>query len=260
MRELTQSTAANVMVFMADATNALAGLASLTLTITASKDGAAFGSISPTVTDRGNGWYNLALTSSHTDTLGDLALNITATGAVTQPVISRVIAWNRAVASIPAVAAGASGGLFIAGSNAATTANITGNLTGNVSGSVGSVTGAVGSVTGAVGSVTGAVGSVTGNVGGNVTGSVGSLTGHTNQTGDSFARLGAPAGASISADIAGIDAGDGGDATLANQTTMLAALVKVQAAVYDSASVSGDAITLSNAATQTVTDSGRVTA
>lgn len=44
--------------------------------------------------------------------------------------------------SIPvATAAGLSGGLFIAGSNAATTVNITGNLTGNVSGSVGSVTG-----------------------------------------------------------------------------------------------------------------------
>lgn len=41
---------------------------------------------------------------------------------------------------LPDVAVGAAGGLFIAGSNAATTVNITGNLTGNVSGSVGSVT------------------------------------------------------------------------------------------------------------------------
>lgn len=66
---------------------------------------------------------------------------------------------------LPSATAGAAGGVFIAGSNAATTANITGNLTGNVSGSVGSVTGAVGSVTGNIG----------GNVTGNVTGSVGSL-------------------------------------------------------------------------------------
>ena len=85
---------------------------------------------------------------------------------------------------LPSATAGAAGGVFIAGSNAATsittalTANITGNLSGSVgsvTGAVGSVTGAVGSVTGAVGSVTGAVGSVTGNVGGNVTGSVGSV-------------------------------------------------------------------------------------
>lgn len=74
------------------------------------------------------------------------------------------------VNSIPDAVAGASGGLLIAGSNAATTVNITGNITGNLSGSVGSVTGSVGSVTGAVGSVTG-------NVGGNVVGSVGSVTG-----------------------------------------------------------------------------------
>lgn len=73
------------------------------------------------------------------------------------------------------VVPGGSGGLFIAGTNAATTVTtaftttFTGSLTGSVasvSGAVGSVTGAVGSVTGAVGSVTGAVGSVTGNVGG----------------------------------------------------------------------------------------------
>ena len=78
---------------------------------------------------------------------------------------------------LPSATAGAAGGVFIAGTNAATsvTTALTANITGNLSGSVGSVTGAVGSVTGAVGSVTGAVGSVTGNVGGNVTGSVGSV-------------------------------------------------------------------------------------
>jgi hypothetical protein len=81
------------------------------------------------------------------------------------------------VNSIPGATAGASGGLFIAGTNAATTVttSLTTTFTGNLTGSVGSVTGAVGSVTGAVASVTGAVGSVTGNVGGNVTGSVGSV-------------------------------------------------------------------------------------
>jgi len=70
------------------------------------------------------------------------------------------------------VVPGGSGGLFISGSNAATTVNFTGNL----SGSVGSVTGAVGSVTGNVGgNVVGSVASVTGAVG-SVTGAVGSVT------------------------------------------------------------------------------------
>lgn len=114
---------------------------------------------------------------------------------------------------------------------------------GSVTGAVGSVTGAVGSVTGAVGSVTGNVGgNVVGSVasvtaGVTVTtnndktgyglssaavqaiwdaltsalttvGSIGKKLADwvigTTQTGDSFARLGAPAGASVSADIAAI--------------------------------------------------------
>ena len=72
---------------------------------------------------------------------------------------------------LPSVVAGAAGGLFIAGSNAATsiatalTANLVGTLTGNITGNL----------SGSVGSVSGAVGSVAGNVGGNVAGSVGSV-------------------------------------------------------------------------------------
>mgnify|MGYP001566108251 CR=1 FL=1 len=58
---------------------------------------------------------------------------------------------------LPSATAGAAGGVFIAGTNAATTitTGLTTTFTGNLTGSVGSVTGAVGSVTGAVGSVTG---------------------------------------------------------------------------------------------------------
>ena len=81
MRKAKQSTAKNVMILMVDSTDHVTGKTGLTLTITASKDGGAFASISPTVTERGNGWYNIALTSGHTDTLGDLALHITGTAA-----------------------------------------------------------------------------------------------------------------------------------------------------------------------------------
>lgn len=96
-------------------------------------------------------------------------------GASTAADIAAVKADTAAVKTktdfLPSATAGAAGGVFIAGTNAATTVNVTGNITGNLSGSVGSVTGAVGSVTGAVGSVTG-------NVGGNVVGSVASVTGN----------------------------------------------------------------------------------
>lgn len=57
---------------------------------------------------------------------------------------------------LPSAVAGATGGLFIAGTNAATTVTtaLTANITGNISGSVGSVTGNVGgNVTGSIGSV-----------------------------------------------------------------------------------------------------------
>jgi hypothetical protein len=81
MRQVEQGAARNVMVFMVDSADHITGKTGLTLTITISKDGAAFASATPTVTARGDGWYSLALTASHTDTLGDLAVHVTATGA-----------------------------------------------------------------------------------------------------------------------------------------------------------------------------------
>lgn len=78
---LKQSTARNLMVFLTDSSDHVTGKTGATLTSTLSKDGAAFASISPSVTERGDGWYSLALTTAHTDTLGDLVLHITASGA-----------------------------------------------------------------------------------------------------------------------------------------------------------------------------------
>lgn len=92
MRTIRQATAVNVMVFMTDSSDHVIGKTGLTVTITASKDGAAFASITPTVTERGSGWYNLALTASHTDTIGDLALHLTSIGADPSDVSCIVIA------------------------------------------------------------------------------------------------------------------------------------------------------------------------
>lgn len=92
MSLLRQSTARDKMVFMTDSSDHITGKTGLTLTITASKNGAAFASISPTVTERGNGWYSIALTSSHTDTLGDIALHVTSTGADPADIVWQVLA------------------------------------------------------------------------------------------------------------------------------------------------------------------------
>ena len=250
---LKQSTARNLSVFVTQSADHFTGLTGATLTINASKDGAAFGAITPTVTELANGWYSLALTTAHTNTLGDLIFHITATSA--DPCDLR----ENVVADLPG----------------ASVASVTGAV-GSVTGAVGSVTGAVGSVTATVAAtVAGAVGSVTGNVGGNVVGSVASVTatvsanmvgiiataltegsagylaaafkkffnlaspsstmneitlvdtvttytGNTVQTGDSFARLGAPAGASIAADLAEIEAETDGIAAIPT-TPLLAA-------------------------------------
>jgi hypothetical protein len=82
--------------------------------------------------------------------------NVGSTGAALASASSAGDPWNTPIpgayvggtaghrlGNIPDVTAGAAGGVFIAGSNAATTVNFTGNL----SGSVGSVSGAVNSVT-----------------------------------------------------------------------------------------------------------------
>lgn len=91
MRQLYLSTVRNVMVFMTQSADHVTGLTGATLTITASKDGAAFASISPTVTERGDGWYSVALTASHTDTLGDFVLHVTATSADPTDLVSQVV-------------------------------------------------------------------------------------------------------------------------------------------------------------------------
>ena len=81
MRILKKSTVANVMIFFTSELDHITGLAGATPVILISKDGGAFNSISPVVTDRGYGWYNIELTGTHTNTDGDLVLHATAIGA-----------------------------------------------------------------------------------------------------------------------------------------------------------------------------------
>lgn len=128
------------MVFMADDSDHITGKTGLTLTITASKQGGNFSGISPTVTERANGWYEVALTSSHTDTLGDLCLHITGTAADPTDVAAQVIAVDFAdavrggMSALPNAAANASGGLAILDGNGDIVAGITGDVLGRIIG------------------------------------------------------------------------------------------------------------------------------
>lgn len=82
---LKQSTAVNITVLMVDSADHVTGKTGLTLTIYASKAAGTPAAITPTVTqlDSTNcpGLYKLALTTGHTDTLGELQLHVTAAGA-----------------------------------------------------------------------------------------------------------------------------------------------------------------------------------
>jgi hypothetical protein len=102
MAQLHQSAAYTRMVLMVGSSDHVTGLAGATLTITASKAGGAFASITPTVTDRGSGWYSLALTTAHTDTLGDFVLHITATSADPTDVNDQIIAQDLMTANVSA--------------------------------------------------------------------------------------------------------------------------------------------------------------
>ena len=159
---LKQSTARNLMVLMVDSTDHVTGKTGLTLTITASKNGGAFASITPTVTERATGWYSLALDATMTNTLGDLALHIT--GAAADPTDIAV----QVVAGLPGETVDANlieiNGVAVPDSSPP----------GNVADSFGTMHNVATPVF---------------------------TTASINQTGDSFARLGAPAGASVSADI-----------------------------------------------------------
>lgn len=76
-----QSTAYTRMFKMIDSADHFSKKTGLTCTVNISKAGAAFGAAGGTVTEVANGWYKVALTTTDTNTVGDLAFYITATGA-----------------------------------------------------------------------------------------------------------------------------------------------------------------------------------
>src|SRR2546430_17290735 len=95
---LKQSTSRSRMILMIDSADHITGKTGLTLTVTLSKDGAAFAAMGGSVTEISSGWYKLALNTTDTNTLGDLAINATATGAdptdLSDPVLALLTGAN----------------------------------------------------------------------------------------------------------------------------------------------------------------------
>lgn len=234
MRLLKQSTARNVAIFMTSSTDHVSGATGLTLTITAAKDGAAFASITPTVTELANGWYSLALTTSHTGTLGDLALHITSSGADPTDVACAVV-LDLPGASVSSVTGNVGGN--VVGSVASVTATVAANLTqilgtaltetsGQIAAAfkqffnIASPTSTINTITAVTTTGTATTIGSTGltaiaaavwnalTSGLTTAGSIGALIVADMNTALSsiYSRLGAPAGASIAADIAAVEA------------------------------------------------------
>lgn len=125
MALLKQSTARTRTFLMVDSTDHLTGKTGLTVTLTLSKNGGAFGAAGGAVSEISSGWYSVALNTTDTNTLGDLAYHATGTGADPSDWADDVLVDlpGGAVSSVT----GAVG-------------SVTGNVGGNVVGSVASVT------------------------------------------------------------------------------------------------------------------------
>lgn len=92
MATLKQSTAYTRMFLMVQTADHLSGLTGASPTVNVSKAGGAFGAAGGTVTEVANGFYKIALTTTDTNTLGDLAYHITATSGDATDFVDQVTA------------------------------------------------------------------------------------------------------------------------------------------------------------------------
>jgi S-adenosylmethionine/arginine decarboxylase-like enzyme len=116
MAVLKQSTTYTRAFKLISSTDHISSKTGASPTVNLSKAGAAFGAAGGTVTEIANGWYKVALNTTDTNTLGDLAFYITATGAddtdfcdqVTANILgdtlpANVTQWNSAAVATPNV-------------------------------------------------------------------------------------------------------------------------------------------------------------
>lgn len=213
---------------MVDSADHITGKTGLTVTVTIRKPGGSFASPSGAVSEIANGWYRVAANATDNNTTGALLLHATATGADPTDAAYQVVAHDNVSTATPSVGTATS----VSGA----VGSVTGNVGGNVVGSVASVTNDVGitqagadkvwgtttrALTDKIGFALSAAGNLAiWDVATSLLTTVGSIGKRIVDflTGDAFARLGAPVGASISADIAGVP-GEVADEALAGHTT-----------------------------------------
>lgn len=94
MRVLKKLSSGIVMVLLTSSLDHVSGADELDLAVSISKNGGDFEAITPSISGKSNGWYKITLSSSDTDTIGDLVLHISATGADPTDVIMNVAEFS----------------------------------------------------------------------------------------------------------------------------------------------------------------------
>ncbi len=107
---LKQNTARNRLFYL--------GSTGLTPTVTISQDGAAFTALSGTITEVSGGWYNVALATADTATLGDLAY-LFSTGTMDATFVDQVVADlpGNTVASVTGAVGSVTAGVTVTTNN-----------------------------------------------------------------------------------------------------------------------------------------------
>lgn len=102
MAQFKQSTAYTRMFLLVLASDHVSAATGKTPTVNLSKNGGAFGAAGGVITEIANGWYKIVLTTTDTNTLGDLVFNVTATLSDNTDFADQVVGYDPTAAQLPA--------------------------------------------------------------------------------------------------------------------------------------------------------------
>ena len=123
MAAYKQSVAYTATFVMIDSSDHVSKKTGLTVTVNIAKAGGSFGAAGGTVTEIANGWYKVALTTTDTNSLGDLSFHCTATGADDTDFKDQIVAYDQTdsvrlgLTALPNAAAGGAAGLPLGDAN-----------------------------------------------------------------------------------------------------------------------------------------------
>lgn len=154
MSTYKQSVSYTRSFLMVDSADHITGKTGLTVVVALSKAGSAFAGAGGTVTEIANGWYKIALTTTDTNTSGDLAIHCTSAGADPTDFSDQVVNYDPfdvvrlGLTALPNANAEAAGGLYTRGGGAGQiTQDANGRIDVNVKALLGTASaGAAGSV------------------------------------------------------------------------------------------------------------------